>query len=141
MGSPTIFGSNFVRLLKNAITFNNGVQVSAPAASGTIALTETAINAQVGTTYTLALTDNTKMVTLNNASAITLIVPLNASVAFPVGASIGLAQLGAGQPTVTATGGVTILSVPGLKLRAQYSGATLFKLATDTWILIGDLSA
>jgi hypothetical protein len=53
----------------------------------------------------------------------------------------GVIQTGAGQTTVVATGGVTINGTPGLKLRAQWSGATLIKRATDTWALIGDLSA
>jgi hypothetical protein len=43
--------------------------------------------------------------------------------------------------TVVATGGVTINATPGLKLRAQWSSATLVKRNTDTWVLVGDLSA
>ena len=42
---------------------------------------------------------------------------------------------------VAATAGVTINATPGLKLRAQWSSATLIKRATDTWVLVGDLSA
>ncbi len=99
-------------------------------------------NAQTGTTYTLVLTDAGKMVTLTNASAITLTVPTNASVAFPVNTRIDLLQYGAGQVTVAAAGGVTIASkASALKLSAQYAGATLWKKATDTWVLVGDISA
>ncbi len=98
------------------------------------------LNAQTGTSYTLALTDHTKLITLSNASAITLTVPPNSSVAFPVGSVIDLAQIGAGQVTVAQGSGVTINSTPGLKLRAQYSGATLRKRATNTWLLFGDLA-
>lgn len=98
-----------------------------------------ALNAQTGTSYTLVLTDHTKLITLSNASAITLTVPPNSSVAFAVGSVIDLAQIGAGQVTVAQGSGVTINSTPGLKLRAQYSGATLRKRATDTWLLFGDL--
>ena len=43
--------------------------------------------------------------------------------------------------TVKPAGGVTINATPGLKLRAQWSYATLIKRATDTWVLVGDLSA
>jgi hypothetical protein len=99
-----------------------------------------AINAQTGTSYTLALTDVGKLVTLSNAAAVTLTVPTNATVAFPVGTEIDLAQLGAGQVTV-AGAGVTINGSPGLKIAAQYGAATLLKLATDTWLLLGKLSA
>jgi hypothetical protein len=98
-------------------------------------------NAQTGTTYTTVLADQGKVVELNNASAITLTVPLNSSVAYPTGTQINLLQTGAGQVTVAGTAGVTVNATPGLKLRAQWSAATLIKRATDTWVLIGDLSA
>jgi len=99
-----------------------------------------AVNAQTGTTYTLVLTDAGKMVTLSNASAITLTIPTNASVALPIGAIINFEQLGAGQVTF-AGAGVTINSFDGnLKLAGQYAGAYLRKTATNTWTLIGNLT-
>jgi hypothetical protein len=97
-----------------------------------------AVNAQTGTTYTTVLLDNNKVVTLDNASAIALTVPLNASVAYPTGAQIHLYNKGAGQVTVAGDAGVTVNASSGLKLRAQYSVATLIKLDTNTWVLIGD---
>jgi hypothetical protein len=100
-----------------------------------------ATNAQTGTTYTAVLADNGKIVEMNNASANTFTVPLNSSVAYPIGAQINLLQTGAGQTTVVATGGVTINATPGLKLRTQWSSGTLIKRGTDTWVLLGDLSA
>ena len=115
--------------------------------SGTIAIDTTVtatvnatINAQTAS-YSLVLTDNGKLVEISNASANTLTVPLNSSIAFPTGATITVLQTGAGQTTITPTGGVTINGTPGLKLRAQWSSATLIKRATDTWVAIGDLSA
>ena len=99
------------------------------------------LNAQTGTTYTLVLADNGKFLTLSNASAITLTVPTNASVAFPVGARIEGAQIGAGQVTISPAGGVTINADPGLKVAAQYGTWGLVKTATDTWIAYGRLSA
>jgi hypothetical protein len=98
-------------------------------------------NAQTGTTYTLVLTDAGKMVTLTNASAITLTIPTNASVAFPVNTRIDLLQYGAGQVTVGGAGVTINSSGAKLKLTGQYSGASLWKKATDTWVLIGDLSS
>jgi hypothetical protein len=98
------------------------------------------INAQT-VSYTLVLGDASKLVEINNASANNLTVPLNSSVAFTVGTQISLLQTGAGQMTVVPTGGVTINATPGLKLRAQWSSATLIKRATDTWVLVGDTSA
>jgi hypothetical protein len=99
------------------------------------------LNAQTGTAYTLVLADAGKLVTLSNASAITLTVPLSSSVAYAIGTSIDMVQIGAGQVTVAATVGVTVNSTPGLKFRAQYSAATLLKIAADTWVLVGDLAA
>ena len=98
------------------------------------------LNAQT-TSYTAVLADAGKLVEISNASANNFTVPLNSSVAYPIGTQINILQTGAGQTTVVATGGVTINATPGLKLRAQWSSATLIKRATDTWVLVGDLSA
>jgi len=97
------------------------------------------LNAQTGTTYTLVITDNGRLVTLSNAAAITLTVPLNATVAFATGAIINIQQIGAGQVTVAGAAGVT-LNGTGTKTRAQWSAASLVKTATDTWTLIGDIA-
>ena len=99
------------------------------------------LNAQTGTSYTLQLTDLAKLVTLDNAGAITLTVPLESSVAFTIGDRIDILQKGTGQVTVAGAVGVTVNSTPGLKLRARWSSATLIKLDTNTWVLIGDLQA
>lgn len=96
---------------------------------------------QTGTTYTPVLGDAYTMITLTNAGAITLTVPLNSSVAYDIGAQIHLLQGGAGQVTVVGAGGVTVVATPGLKLRTQWSSATLIKLTSDSWVLVGDLSA
>lgn len=102
------------------------------------------INAQTGTSYTTVLADNGKLVTQTNASAITTTIPPNASVAYPVGAQINVAQLGAGQVTFAQGAGVTIVSTGATasapKLRAQYSTATAIQTATDTWLVVGDIS-
>ena len=90
--------------------------------------------------YTLVLTDKNKIVEISNGSDNTLTVPLNSSVAFPVGSQITFIQTGTGRTTITPTGGVVINGTPGLKLRAQWSSATLIKRATDTWVALGDLS-
>jgi len=81
------------------------------------------------------------MVEMSVASGHNLTVPSNANVAFPVGSTITVLQTGAGQTTIAAQSGVTVNSTPGLKLRAQWSSATLIKRATDSWVALGDLSA
>ena len=97
------------------------------------------LNAQ-NASYTLQISDSAKLVELNNASANNLTVPLNSTAAFPIGTQINILQTGAGQTTIVATGGVTINATPGLKLRTQWSSATLIKRASDTWVAIGDLT-
>jgi hypothetical protein len=91
--------------------------------------------------YTLVLSDADKLVEMNVATANNLTVPLNSSVAFSTGTQILLAQYGAGQTTIVATSGVTIRSNGAkLKLNAQYSGATLIKIAENEWYLFGDIA-
>ena len=100
------------------------------------------VNAQTGTTYTLALGDAAEMVSLSNASAIALTVPPNSSVAFPTGTQIILYQAGAGQVTVAAGAGVTLRSQGSkLKLTGQYAVASLIKIGTNEWILAGNVAA
>ncbi len=99
------------------------------------------MNAQTATTYTFVLSDSDKLVTLTNNAAISVTVPTNAAAAFPVGTRIKFAQMGAGQVTVVAAGGVAVFGDPGLKIAAQYGAAELFKIATDTWLLVGRLAA
>lgn len=97
-------------------------------------------NPQTGTSYTFALPDAGRMVTLNNVSAITLTIPTEAAVAFPVDTRIDILRYGSGQVTVGGAG-VTIRSSGGrLKLSGQYAAATLWKKDANEWVLIGDTS-
>lgn len=97
------------------------------------------LNAQTGTSYTLQLTDLAKLVTMDNGSAMTLTVPANSSVSFEVGDRIDILRKGSGELTISNAVGVVINGTPGLKLRAQWSSATLVKLDTDIWVALGDL--
>ncbi|MGB9730018.1 MAG: hypothetical protein ACPL1B_09160, partial [Thermoprotei archaeon] len=83
-------------------------------------------NAQTGTSYTLALSDAGKLVVLTNSSAITVTVPANSSVPFPIGTQIDFLQGGTGKVTFSPASGVTINSKSGNKsISAQWVGATL----------------
>ena len=105
-----------------------------------------AFDAQTGTTYTTVLNDNGQVITMNNASANTLSIPTNASVAYPVGTQINVLQIGAGQTTIQAvtSGTTSILSTAATaaapKIRARYGMATCIKAATDTWYVVGDIA-
>jgi len=94
------------------------------------------VNAQTGTSYTLVLTDSGKQVTMTNASASTLTIPPNASVAFAVGVRIQIIQFGAGAVTLTAGAGVTLNSASTSVALVQYQSAILVKQATNVWIAV-----
>jgi len=117
-------------------------QVLTAAEMDAVATAMIALNAQTGTSYTAVLGDDGDLVTCDNASAITFTIPPNSSVAFGIGTQINIMQLGAGQVTITAGAGVTLRSQGSkLKTSAQYAVATCCKIATDTWVVIGNLSA
>ena len=99
-----------------------------------------ATNEETGS-YTLVLGDAQGVVEMNVATANTLTIPPNSSVAYPIGTSILVVQTGAGQTTITAGAGVTINSYLGLKIIGQWAGCTLIKRATDTWVAVGGLVA
>ena len=110
-------------------------------ADGTV-INNVVINEESGTTYTLVLSDNGKLVKLTSASATTVTVPPNSSVDFPVGAIIAIVQYGAGTVSVQGGSGVTVNSTAGsasASFTAQYAGGQLYQIATDEWLLIGSV--
>jgi hypothetical protein len=99
------------------------------------------INTQAAS-YSLQLSDAGGIVEMNVATANNLTVPDNATVALPIGSQIDISQYGAGQTTVVAAAGVTIVSVgSNKKIGARYGTATLYKRATNEWLLTGNLVA
>jgi hypothetical protein len=109
------------------------------------ALAKLTINSQTAT-YTVVLADNKNtLVTMNVATANDFLIPTNASVAFPIGSVINVVQTGVGKTTIEAvSSGTTTISSTGAtatapELRAQFSAASCVKVATDTWIILGDI--
>lgn len=94
-------------------------------------------NDQVGTTYTLVPTDVGKVVTLNNASAITLTVPSGLSVGF----NCVIVQLGAGQVTVTPSGATVNNRQSHTKIAGQFAVATIVSHITNAFIFSGDTAS
>ena len=110
------------------------------------ALAKLTINSQTAT-YTVVLADNKNtLVTMNVATANDFLIPTNASVAFPIGSVINVVQTGVGKTTIEAvSSGTTTISSTGAtasapELRAQFSAASCVKVATDTWLIIGDVA-
>ena len=145
----SLLGSGNIDLAKGDVGLGN-VDNTSDANKPVSTATQTALDAKTNklivtnrqtASYTLVLGDADKLVEINNASANNLTIPLNSSVAFATGTQILLAQYGAGQTTIVATSGVTIRSNGAkLKLNAQYSGATLVKIAENEWYLFGDIA-
>jgi archaellum component FlaC len=119
----------------SGVAFSDGTQTKEGVPSQTTIISKSA-------SYTLSsLTERDDLIEVDSASATTITIPANSSVAYPVGTSIDILQVGSGQVTIAGDTGVTVNATPGLKLRAQWSSATLFKRATDTWVVFGDLTA
>jgi hypothetical protein len=112
----------------------NGTATSWGAAVSTLDVT---FNAQTGTSYSLVAADaNNKLVTLSNASTVTVTVPNGV---FTTGQQINLQRLGAGAVNI-ASDGTTVITGTGTGLRAQYSAATLVCTSSNNFTLIGDLA-
>jgi hypothetical protein len=93
--------------------------------------------------YTPVLTDadNKLLLLTNGATAGSLTIPLNSSVAFAIGCQLNLVQTGTGQITVNrATTGVTIngSTTVNYVFAQQYSMISLVKTTADNWVLTGD---
>ena len=117
------------------VVFADGTQTK----MGVVSLTEFVEKTASYTLDDLDLRDG--VVEMNSASATTFTIPTNATLAWPVGASMDIIQTGSGQVTVSPASGVTLNYTPGNKLRTQWSSCTIMKRAADTWIMYGDLTA
>ena len=128
-------GVTYDTLKLGGVEFSDGTQTKEGVVSRTPIVQKSA-------SYTLsALSERDSLIEMGSSSALTLTIPANSAVAYPVGTSIDILQTSTGQVTIAGAGGVTVNATPGLKLRTQWSGVTLFKRATDTWVVYGDLSA
>jgi hypothetical protein len=120
---------------------NNGAVTGAKLEVGaTVNLKADAI-AVTGTTKTLALTDANTYQECSNASAQTITIPLNATVAFPIKSWITFEQHGAGQVTLDAVSGVLVNGVDGgnVAISEQWQAIMIRKIGTDNWIAYGAL--
>jgi hypothetical protein len=95
--------------------------------------------------YTLVLTDQSKIIEVSSSSSTTVTIPLDSEVNFPVGTYVVVMQTGAGQVTIdgkiSIDGSVIVNANPGLKLRSQWSMVSLIKRGTNLWVAAGDTIA
>jgi hypothetical protein len=118
----------------SGVVFSDGTQTKEGVPSLTPIIQKTA-------SYTLSdLAERDDLIEMGSSSALTLTIPTDATLNFPIGTSIDILQTSTGQVTVAGAGGVTVNATPGLKLRTTWSSATLFKRAADTWVVYGDLT-
>jgi hypothetical protein len=130
-------GTSVLSTTAGGFIFTDGTQTKEGVPSRTTIVQKTA--SYNLSTDGLTLRDN--LIEISSASGTTLTIPLNSTTAFPIGTSIDILQTNTGQVTIAGAVGVTVNSTPGLKLRGQWSSATLFKRAENTWVVMGDLSA
>lgn len=118
-----------------------GDVMSAGMFNGLVAFT---LNDQTGTSYTPVLADQYQvLITRSNASASTLTIPTNASVAFPVGTVITVLNKGAGAVTISGASGVTVLSagaVAASPVLNQYKSCALMQVSANNWYVVGAIA-
>jgi len=108
--------------------------------STTFLIPQLSVNNQTGTTYTTVLSDAGKWVTSNNASAVTITIPPNSSVAYPVNSYISFGNYGAGKLTIAPGSGVTINGTDANRSFVQHADGYIRKTGTDTWVIGGKTS-
>ncbi|SEN76182.1 Protein of unknown function [Loktanella fryxellensis] len=118
------------------VRFNAGTWVDVPR-PGIVRL-----RTLIATSHTLEAVDLGSILETTGSSAVTVTIPVEATVPFEVGALINVTQVGAGVATVAAAAGVSLNGVVGgsVALDGQWSGAALVKRGADAWIIQGALA-
>ena len=95
----------------------------------------------VSASKTFALMDAGTFQRVTGSSSITLTIPANSSVAFPVGTEIEICRYGTGAVQIANALGVTIYSANNLKsIAMQYATIGLKQVETNVWLLSGSLA-
>jgi hypothetical protein len=135
IANPTFTGT--VTVAASGVAFTDGTQTKEGTPSRTPIIQKTAA-------YTLsALTERDSLIEVSHTggSAVQITIPTDATLNFPIGTSIDILQTNTGGVTIAAAtpGTTAVNSTPGSTLRTQWSSATLFKRAANTWVVYGDL--
>ena len=137
IAAPTFSG--LVTASASGVAFSDDTQKKEGVPSRTAIIQKTA-------EYTLSsLTERDSLIEVSHTggTAVKILIPTDATLNYPIGTSIDVLRTNTGAVTIEAVtpGTTTVNATPGLKLRAQWSSATLFKRAANTWVVMGDLSA
>lgn len=134
LSAEQALGALATGILKNTTTTG----VLSIAVAGTDYVAPTAVmNDQTGTTYTLQASDNGKVVTCSNASAITVTVPSGLGAGF----NCMVIQKGAGQVTFSPSSTTVNNRQSHTKIAGQYGVVSLVAYAADVFVLAGDTAA
>jgi hypothetical protein len=113
---------------------DDGTTVSL-ASTRTLTGANAAVNAQTGTSYSLVQGDNGRVITMNNASAITLTIPSGLTAGF----NCMIVQYGAGTVTIAGSGVTVVNRSNYTKTGGQYAIVTIVSPVTNTFITAGDM--
>ena len=125
LGNSAISDDGTTVTINNPVSFNNK----------TIAGGSAAVNAQTGTTYSLVQGDNGRVITMNNASAITLTIPSGLTAGF----NCMIVQYGAGTVTIAGSGVTVVNRSNYTKTGGQYAIVTIVSPVANTFITGGDM--
>ncbi len=126
--------------LSDSTSETSSIKAATPTAVST--LKQTVDSSTKTANYTLDPTDAGKIIIMNVSSSTSIItIPLETT--FPAGSRVDILQIGSVQTSVApVSGSVTLNSKnSNRKLSGQYSAATLIKVGTNSWVLLGDLTA
>jgi len=133
LASPTFTGT--VTVAAAGVAFTDGTQTKEGVPSRTPIIYKTG-------SYTLsAASERDSLIEVDSTSPVTITIPTNSAVAYPIGTTLDILGTNTGLITIAGDSGVTVNSTPGLKLRTQWSSCTLFKRAENSWVVYGDLKA
>jgi len=119
----------------SGVTFSDGTQTKEGVPSRTPIISKTE-------NYTLTnLSERDSLIEVDSTSPVTITIPTNSAVAFPVGTTLDILGVNTGLITIAGDTGVTVNATPGLKLRTQWSSCTLFKRGENAWVVYGDLKS
>jgi hypothetical protein len=122
--------------INDLISGNSSFTGDVSTTEGTISGFDAALNDQTGVSYNIASSDNGKVITLDNANAITLTIPSGLGDGF----NCLIVQKGDGQITLSASGTNLINRQGHSKTAGRYAVISIVNIGNDNIIVGGDTS-